>query len=109
MTIDFEWVITHVPELVMPVLPGYVFLVCFKFCGAGSRGYVKPVSVESLIASYIVTLLYTGLKASVGAFCSSVYEKAPPVIQAVISFARNIAQNVISNTIIPAIRKTSRV
>lgn len=100
MTIDFKWVIDNIPKLVMLVLPGYIFLLCFKFCAAGKRGEDKPISIESIIASYIMTLVYSGLRGIVGSICNSIYSNEHSGINVVIDFLRDLAHNDIFSTII---------
>lgn len=100
MTIDFKWIIDHIPEIVMLVLPGYIFLVVFKFCEAGKRGNINPISIESLIASYIIMLIYTAIKAIVSNICNLFYTHTHIAIKAVVDFLRNLSRNDISNTII---------
>lgn len=95
MSINLEWLIGHIAELIMVVLPGYVFLACFQFCVTSRHGNIKPVSVECVIASYMLGLLYTGIQTVIITFCDGACASE----QLTFNFLRRQDQNKLLNTV----------
>ena len=71
----------------MLILPGFIFLVSFKFCEAGKRGETKPISIECLIASYIVKLAYAVVSKFLGVSDNSLADTIALLIFSVLTGA----------------------
>lgn len=82
----------------MLVLPGYMFLVVFRFCGNGKHENVNPISVESLIATYIIILAYSAIKSVIRGLCD--LSHVDMYVPLIMEFLKNLSHNNVSDTII---------
>lgn len=66
MTVDLAWIVEHLPELIQLVLPGYIFIKCFLLLSAEKKGFVNPISVNTLLISQFLLVPYYFLQNMLG-------------------------------------------
>ena len=60
MSIDLKELIQILPDLIMLLLPGWIFLFLYRFC-ARRPHKTSVIALENIISSYVLTLCYTSV------------------------------------------------
>lgn len=66
MTVNLEWIVEHLPELVQLVLPGFIFIKCLLFFSTGNKGSANPISINTLLISQFLLVLYYSVQKAFG-------------------------------------------
>ena len=66
MSFDFEWIITHLADISILVLPGYLCQKAYRFRVSSNTPDIRILSIESVIISYIFSIIYDCLRLMLG-------------------------------------------
>lgn len=66
MTVDLAWIVEHLPELVQLVLPGYIFIKCFRLFSSGEKETTNPISMYTLLTSQLLLIPYFFVQNALG-------------------------------------------